>query len=199
MVLGGNEFMSVWTRDSSLSAHSFSHHLFYAKALPKNVFAHGLLEMPVEQIIQSEVSRDGRSIICLEQDNSTKRRDIKIWYNSANIDISLKKKAYCQDPLKMNKLEKMECFVLPQNRSKILYFKQIRYNLSLAEGSEEMLPIAFLAVTKDNKALLWVEDLFLAPNYELPCAITFTCLHTFSCKHLNDLCFMKMSQNSIHY
>jgi hypothetical protein len=69
MVLGGNEFMSVWTRDSSLAAHSFSQHLFYAKSLPKNVFAQGLLETPIEQIVQSEVSRDGRCIICLEQHN----------------------------------------------------------------------------------------------------------------------------------
>ena len=87
MVMGGNEFMSVWTRDSALSSHSFSQHLFYAKDLPKNVFAHGLLETPVEQVIQSEVSTDGRSIISLEQDNKTKKREIKVWFNPVNIEI----------------------------------------------------------------------------------------------------------------
>ena len=113
MVLGGNQFISVWTRDSALSSHSYSQHLFYAKDLPKNVFAHGLLETPVEQIIQSEVSRDGRSIICLEQDNQTKKRQIKIWFNPANIEISAKKKNFSAETLKVNRLEKLDCFVIP--------------------------------------------------------------------------------------
>jgi hypothetical protein len=94
------------------------------------VFAHGLLETPVEQVIQSEVSKDGRSIICLEQDNKTKKRQIKIWFNPANIEISAKKKNFSAETLKVNRLEKLDYFVIQQNRSKVRYFKQIQYNLS---------------------------------------------------------------------
>ena len=37
LVLGGNEFMSVWTRDTSMSTHSYSVYLYYAKEVPKNI------------------------------------------------------------------------------------------------------------------------------------------------------------------
>lgn len=158
MVLGGNEFISVWTRDSAMSSHSYSQHLFYAKDLPKNVFAHGLLETPVEQVIQCEVSRDGRSIICLEQNNLTNKRQIKIWFNPAKIEIQVKKKNFSAETLKVNRLEKLDCVVIPQNRSKVRYFKQIQYNLSNFEQNQ-VIPIGFLAFTSDSKAQLWVEDL----------------------------------------
>ena len=40
MVLAGNEFLSIWTRDNNnLSSHSYTLHLLYAKDLPKNIYA----------------------------------------------------------------------------------------------------------------------------------------------------------------
>jgi hypothetical protein len=97
MFLGGNEFLSVWTRDTSLSSHSFSQHLFYSKEMPKMVFAQCLGEKPVGQVIQSEISRDGRTIICVEQDNESKKRSVKIWYNSVYRtmnEVNLKKNVF---------------------------------------------------------------------------------------------------------
>jgi len=34
MVMGANESLSLWTRDSNMSTHSYSVHLFYAKDEP---------------------------------------------------------------------------------------------------------------------------------------------------------------------
>ena len=82
-------------------------------------------------------------------------------------EVNIKKKVYGQEQIKMNKLDNMECFVLPQNKSKILYFKQIKYNLSNFSSHKEILPIAFLVFMSDSKAQLWVEDLFLPPNFNL--------------------------------
>ena len=39
MVMGGNECLSLWTRDSNFSTHSYTLHLFYAKDMPENLYA----------------------------------------------------------------------------------------------------------------------------------------------------------------
>jgi hypothetical protein len=68
------------------------------------------------------------------------------------IDPNPKKKAYGQETIKLNKLEKMECFKIPQNRQNIAYIKQFMYNISLYESNQEVVPIAFLAFTTNHKA-----------------------------------------------
>jgi hypothetical protein len=73
LALGGNEFLSLWTRDTSMSTHSYSVFLYYAKEVPKNMYAQCIEERDVLQVIQSEFSADGRTIITLEQSNIDKR------------------------------------------------------------------------------------------------------------------------------
>ena len=44
MVLAGNEFLSLWTRDeNNISQHNFTLHLLVAKELPKNIYALNLV------------------------------------------------------------------------------------------------------------------------------------------------------------
>jgi len=43
--LCGNGFLSLWTRDSNLSSHSFSMKLYYAQDLPEKFYAHSLKEV----------------------------------------------------------------------------------------------------------------------------------------------------------
>lgn len=81
VVVGGNEFFSVWSRDSNLVSHSYSLHLLYGKELPKNVFAQNKREIDIGQIVQVEFADDGRSFVTLEQDNETMVRKVRIWYN----------------------------------------------------------------------------------------------------------------------
>jgi hypothetical protein len=51
MVLAGNECLSLWTRDSNLSSHSYSLHLFYAKKLPENLYAQCLEQKNINQVV----------------------------------------------------------------------------------------------------------------------------------------------------
>jgi len=46
LTLGGNEFFSIWARDSNMSAHSYSQHLYFAKEVPKDLYAHSIETKP---------------------------------------------------------------------------------------------------------------------------------------------------------
>ena len=39
LVLGGNEFVSLWTRDRNMSTHSYSMYVYYAKEVDANMYA----------------------------------------------------------------------------------------------------------------------------------------------------------------
>lgn len=39
LFLGGSECLSVWPRDDAFATHSFTLNLYYAKDLPKNMYA----------------------------------------------------------------------------------------------------------------------------------------------------------------
>lgn len=81
LLLGGNEYLSLWTRDSRISAHSFTQIMFYGANPPKDLYAQEIAQTQVGQVIQSEFSRDGRLFITLELDNKTKKRSLHVWYN----------------------------------------------------------------------------------------------------------------------
>ena len=84
MVMGANESLSLWTRDSNMSTHSYSMHLFYSKdEPPKGLYAQCLEQRDIGQIIQSEFTRDSRAFLTLEQDNQSKQRSVNVWYNPA--------------------------------------------------------------------------------------------------------------------
>jgi hypothetical protein len=46
------------------------------------------LQTTVNQVVQSEFSRDGRVILTLEQDNQSKRRSMHVWYNQSTSILS---------------------------------------------------------------------------------------------------------------
>ena len=80
--LSGNEFLTLWTRDTNLSAHSFTMNLFYATKLPENLYAHCVDTIPdLGQIFSSEFTADSRTLVTLEQNNETKTRKVRVWYN----------------------------------------------------------------------------------------------------------------------
>ena len=64
-----------------MSTHSYSVYLYYAKEIPKNMYAQCLEERDVLQVIQSEFSADGRTIITLEESNTMRAQSLKVWYN----------------------------------------------------------------------------------------------------------------------
>ena len=47
-------------------------YLYYAKDIPKGMYAQCLEEKEIEQIIQTEFSSDGRTFVTLEENNKTK-------------------------------------------------------------------------------------------------------------------------------
>jgi hypothetical protein len=46
IALAGNEFLTLWSRDTNISTHSFTLHLYYAKKLPENLYAHSIQSIP---------------------------------------------------------------------------------------------------------------------------------------------------------
>jgi len=102
------------------------------------MYAQQLKEEKVGQIVQSEFSRDGRSIITLEVDRQTSQRRIKVWYNNNTVgdasEVDRKdeplSKADGKDrllrlrhALSLLSLDGLDFFELPAQRGTIRYFK----------------------------------------------------------------------------
>lgn len=82
IALAGNEFLSLWSRDSNIGTHSYTLHLYYAKSVTQKIYAQSIEEVPeLGQVIQSSFTPDSRALVTLEQDNATGRRQVRVWYN----------------------------------------------------------------------------------------------------------------------
>lgn len=200
LLLGGNEYVSLWTRDSNMSAHSFTQTMFYAKEPPKDLYAQEIVQTQVGQVIQSEFSRDGRLFITLEQDNTTQKRSLHVWYNQnaaflteSRLDRGepfIPKEGPIGMQYNLTKLQKLECFDLQARRGvKVKYFKILPFNLSIF-AQQEVVPITLVTVSEQSQAHLWVEDLQLPPDFLSQTqqvmgdgkysGISFSCIEVFS-------------------
>lgn len=163
-------------------------HLYYAKELPKNFYAHSLKHETIGQVIQSEFTPDSRAVVTLEEDNMSKERVVKVWYNGVikNIkepEIRMRfksSKTLTQDfivkPIP-NNLDELEHIMLPSHKDKIVFIKMVPFPQSMY-AREEIIPISFIVVTEKGKAFFWMEQLSYNDQDEF-IPIEFICVHTF--------------------
>jgi hypothetical protein len=65
LVFGGDGYLSIWTRDSSISQRSFSLKGYQSEQPPKDLVCPIIQSKRVDQIVQSDFSADGRFIVTL--------------------------------------------------------------------------------------------------------------------------------------
>lgn len=201
--LSGNKFLTLWTRDTNLSSHSFTMNLFYAPNLPENLYAHCVDTIPdLGQIFCSEFTADSRTLVTLEQNNETKARKVRVWFNSKISGLQERMaKPFVSNKVRMNDgdtyfnvaitdLDKLSHVCLDFNpRGK--FTPSSLYALPFAQSlfcKKEIVPAAFCVLSESsNKAQLWVEGLVHQPDMPF----TFYCAHTFVLKRGlgRDPCF----------
>ena len=163
-MIAGNEFLSLWHRDSNMSSHSYSLHLYYSDTIDENLYAHSIKKTPVGQVIQTMFTSDSRCLVTLEQDNTTKQRQVRVWYNSS-IRFLDKEQSKLFQPSKtyinnesevallnsVNDLEELGYTTIQLNSNDISYLKAVDFCSSF-HAREEIMPAAFFAVDSHGSA-----------------------------------------------
>lgn len=98
--ISGNGVMSVWGRNNEAST-SFSNYIHYSKEESKDLISGIMKKVALGNIIQQEVTRDGRLIVTLEQ----RGRSLKVWYQDK---IMEPKKQQEENKAEGKKVEKKE-------------------------------------------------------------------------------------------
>jgi hypothetical protein len=81
MVLSGQHLLTVWSRDSE-TLQSFSNIIYYSKEEAKGIMASVIKQIELGDVMQSEISKDGRLIIFLENNAHT----LKILYQDKIVE-----------------------------------------------------------------------------------------------------------------
>ena len=128
------------------------------------MYAQCIEERDVLQVIQSEFSADGRTIITLEESNTEKKQSLKVWYNvkmRSMEEPKIKKAFISRNPNReevkgevfrgkftTTDLEFLDYFEIPisARNGRLLHFRTLDWPQSFyADG--QVIPIAFLVMT----------------------------------------------------
>lgn len=86
-VISGPGLMSVWSRDSPTD-YSFSNFIYYSTEEKTSLLAAVIKQKKLGNIIEQDITSDGRMILCLEQRSKT----IKIFYQDKLVEAKKEKK-----------------------------------------------------------------------------------------------------------